>query len=305
MSTARSLSASILLVVMVAAASCSDEADEIDEIGTMRLRALDPALNVQKFKHPETTIQVAEWQIHNATFTYLGEAPIDLLAGTECLIVDFPLLPGVQQGNCTGGLIIGTDQTSRTSIGMLEVDFTMRLRRAWSDATVLDPGDDFDGDGELNADDICPLVHADKGTRARPIPCILGHPHFTSSFVDSDGDGLSDPQDNCIWVPNNDALDPQLNTRGIGPGDLIGDACDEQTGEVTNVGHLSRLIYAPAQKFRATTITLDFHNERTLTCDWEIGRCELDIEAVRVCASVDSFANFLGCVGTNVQVVEP
>lgn len=87
---------------------------------------------------------------------------------------------------------------------------------------VCDPRDDrdFDGDGDMNLDDNCPFDP--NADQADVDGDGLGDVCDDANGLDPDGDGFNNDVDNCPFDANNSQSDAD--------GDGIGDACDGQDG---------------------------------------------------------------------------
>jgi hypothetical protein len=299
-----------LLLILVLTAACTTSSDEavFDEIGVTRLILVDPGLTVQSVKEPDNRYQVAVWDVQSATLL-LDDHELDLLGGEPCRFVDTLARLSTGTGACRSGVVIGS---SGVQAATLTVAFTMELRRA--EPVVVLPGDDSDGDGIPNdgdgsgsafdapctggatagCDDNCPLVanadQADKASDGIGNACVVKS--LSGALPDNDADGIVDPGDNCVGVPN----PLQANTGGIPPGvgdslgDFIGDACTEETARVHLEGdlviHLGPETLALLQPEDAVTfLTIDLNDQRAISCNWDFGVCTLERSRVRICVS--------------------
>jgi hypothetical protein len=282
---------------------CSGDDQPVNtDIGTTRVFLVAPQLGPQSFKDPEAPIQVAQWNVSVQDLSLeLAPPSLDLTFGEPCLAYDTPFLSPVTEGKCGGGIVVGTFTDVR--LASVDLVFTMKVRRA--EPLILQPGDDYDGDGVINDDDGCPLVFNFTNGRAGAPPrenttsCTIQDPNSTSLLNDSDGDGVTDNFDNCLFVPNKD----QRDSSGIGFGqvpDLIGDACNEQIAQVVVGGNRAiSLPLGPIEviqpQFQLTYLTVDFRIDESLTCDWDAGFCELDTSLVEFCFRNDIFEANAGC----------
>lgn len=158
----------------------------------------------------------------------------------------------------------------------------LELRRAGR--PDLPPEGDFDGDGVINADDVCPLLpdpdqqdtNADGVGDACSLPDSLGVP----TLPDRDGDGVADGFDNCLWVPNPDQTDtPDLQgTAGTLLADRIGDAC---APTIVGFGPQELTLGPFEPTFEAGQfqfVDLDFAG--SVSCDPALAQCSFDPAAV-------------------------
>ena len=129
------------------------------------------------------------------------------------------------------------------------------------------------------------------GNKCSIVDVVLG------ALRDSDGDGVPDASDNCIWIANADQADtmglsaePPLATFGLPDG--IGDACKEQvaTVQITNIGGPINLIQlVGGQSF----VTVDF--TEALSCEWRNLNCVLDVDQIKICSRLDLLGAAAGC----------
>jgi len=320
----------VLLVVLLAVSCTESDPQLLAEIGVTRLFLIDPDLDhptvqdLQQFgiDPPVTPMQVAEWKVLSADLE-IGDAFVDLLVEPGCRFTDTSEVTPVADGPCTSGIVIESSEDAMEVVLSLEVE--LRVRRAeptkillvgdlWPDADFDGDGTPNDGDGDgtafnapcgkggaqFNCDDNCPLIpnegQDDGNEDGIGDACAIG------SIRDSDGDGVADSADNCLWEYN----PTQANTQGSSVDgtlipDGIGDACVEQTALVAVGGEQKfHLMLGPAGLaqpfFGHSFITADFSDDSWLeSCRWDSGACTLDAELVKFCAPTSGAVALLGC----------
>jgi hypothetical protein len=284
----RPFPAAILLVL--AATACSVTEDPVQQVGATVLILTDPDLAVQSVTDPQAPIQVAEWELSEATL-FIEEASraVDLLFGETCSVTDTVSASPTAEGRCEEGVVIGTgdDFAVQASVSLT---FTMKVRRA--EPVELSPTGDLDGDGVPDQADLCPYVYdpgqTDDNLDGLGDACSVFDPFAGKYAIDSDGDGWPDRLDNCVWHPNPE----QTNTTGVsedGIADGIGDACTEQIATVRSGGsetiHLDRGPVALTElRNQIGFLTLDYRGESSLSCNWTTLFCDLDVTQIELCA---------------------
>lgn len=266
---------------------CTVEDPVFRQIGTAVPFLTDSDLSTQPVtaSPAEHTIQVVEWTIARADFTFDGVAT-DLTFGEECSFTDTAFVITRGQGACAQGVVIESGLGARPVT--FELSLTMRVRRA--EPLSLPPAADYDGDGVSNATDNCILIdNPDQtpGSGDFGEACAVRDPFSGATFLDNDRDGIADVFDNCPQVANPE----QEDTRGVGAGgipDGIGDACVEQSATVRIGGSEQiELLLGPEDlvqaQFRTTFLTVDFESSIGLSCLWNAGVCDLDAGAVEFC----------------------
>ncbi len=256
----------------------------------------DSDLAGQSLIDPDSRIQVARWSVASATLSF-GNVLIDLVDEEQaCVFSDTAFSIPIAEGPCESGLLIEAGDDEAASL-MLTLD-SMELRRAkpldLSHTVDFDfDGVPNDGDGSgsafdapcglggltLDCDDNCPLVsnpdQADTNGDGIGDVCTMIDPSM-GALRYSDGDGVSDEFDNCVWIYN-----PGQEDTGDGMVDGIGDACLEQVAQVHLAGELAfELTLGPAdlalQPGLNVVLTVDFRSSNSLRCDWDARVCALD-----------------------------
>jgi hypothetical protein len=127
--------------------------------------------------------------------------------------------------------------------------------------------------------------------------CEFFDTFFQVDLRDTDGDGVADVLDNCIFVSN----PAQADTGGVtdeGATDLIGDACPEQVATVNVAGDISlelaaQLVLTQGQD-QVSYLTVEF-DHADLDCDWEFGACTVPASAIEICVNTTLAAASVGC----------
>jgi len=288
----------------------------VEDIGVTRLYLVDVGLRGQSLVDPEGRIQAVEWDISEAVLD-VNASLIDLLVDPTdpCKYADTVRISTVADGGCATGVVL------QASDELYDIDLaltvsSMQVRRA--EPLDLSQTIDFDGDGVPNdgdgsgdpfdkpcgiddntvdCDDNCPLVanpdQADNNADGVGNSCTV-FDFFSGALRDSDADGVADISDNCVWVANPDQADTDGPFGGQVP-DGIGDACTEQIAQVAPFV----LEFDPTTLLQQggvnTFITVDFDDQKTLTCDWEASSCTLDPSAVVLCTHTTSTGAVGGC----------
>lgn len=285
----------LLALAVLAVAGCTESNDFVSDIGTTRLFFVDPGLLRQRVSDPQVPIQVAEWQVQQATLIDGEGRILDLLAGGSCSVVDTAFFLTSATGKCSSGLVIGSSDEAQTVT--LSLRFTMQVRRA--EPVDLPATADEDQDGVNNARDNCPLEpNADQEDMTADgigDACSLLDPISHLEVLDSDADGVEDVADNCVWFDN----PMQENTSGVN-GDQIGDACTEQIGQVQFAGSATIEFSPPPLSLVqprdvVSFLVVDFDDPGALSCDWAAGTCELNPARVRACVATSLVSAAAGC----------
>jgi hypothetical protein len=293
-----------LLLLTAGAVCCTTISDPnlVLEIGNGRAVTADSDLGTQTIEPYDEPIQVAEWEVSVATMDLDGTL-LDMTAGEPCDTVQTVFTFPISTSKCAGGIVIDANPVDPVPI-ILALTFTMQVRRA--EPIPLPPGGDYDGDGLLNAVDICPLVpnpdQEDDDQDGIGDACSTRDPLGGGNALDSDADGVADDFDNCIWVPN----PLQEDTEGVGAEgipDGIGDACEEQIAVVESGGSSTmQVLLGPIDLLQPlggiSYITADYVDQYSLTCDWDAGFCQLDLNQIEFCVIGSLVGTTLGCSGT-------
>lgn len=301
-------SGSIALIALLVVGCTESDEELFADIGTVQLLLLDPAQVFQTIALTDPPPQYADWTVLSATLELEGST-LDLVRGEPCRFVNIAGRDPIAVGGCATPITFDAfDEPQQVRLSMKIV--AMEVRRA--EPLLVDFEDDFDGDGFLQdgditgspfdnpcmpgetsfCDDNCPLLfnpgQEDADLDGFGDACTVVFSGF--SFVDSDGDGVEDGRDNCVWVANGeDDVDEDETPFADGDGDGIGDACEDQT-QIARVNANGALPFTlelgpidVALTEDRTFATVDFNNLLALSCDWEAGICTLDPEQVRLC----------------------
>lgn len=305
-------------VVLALTVGCSTTDDMVDrDIGTAVVVLVDPGARPQSLLDPQLRVQAAEWTVDQAQLDIAG-SPLDLTIGSSCAQADTVFSIPVADGRCSGGLVIDYDPAVRST--MLSLHVSMRVRRARP--VVLQPFGDFDGDGIPNdgdlsgsagdnpcrsgattgCDDNCLLIRnsdqADGNGDGIGTVCSTIDPFSLTVQLDSDGDGIADLNDNCIWVANSGQEDTDGPLGGVLDG--IGDACQTQVAQVVANGNSQiTLNLGPVDLTqianRPNYFVVDIDDRTALDCHWDAGVCTLDVSQVSYCIRPDIFTAGGGC----------
>ncbi len=308
------------VLVLFATACTENDRQLLDEIGVTRLLLIEPALarqNIpgigqQNLLSPESNVQVAQWSVASATLRFEDVLINLVVEGQTCFISDTAFTVPISEGPCDSGLLIEAGEDEGASL-MLALN-SMELRRA--EPLDLSRTVDFDVDGvpndgngsgsaydapcglggdfSIDCDDNCPLVsnpdQTDDNGDGIGNACTIVDA-LQGILRDSDGDGVPDALDNCIWIANPN----QANTMGLaaeGISDGIGDACEEQVAKV-EIADINGPIELVQLIGGISFVTVDF--SEALTCNWESLNCVLDPDQVGICGHIDVFAALTGC----------
>ena len=332
-SSKRLLQGALLGALVLVASACTETDDELfEEIAVARLLLVDPALEPQDAGGSDEAIQVTEWNVTKAT-AVSDEKTLDLAFDQKCIATDTAILAPTAEGLCSGGIVI--ESSSEIREARLALVTTMRVARGEPLDLLPDGDRDNDGvlnDGypegvdnpcssgqSVDCDDNCPLV-ANNGvcsltrdrlcTVAGNCPsgeiCDLqaddngdGTGDACTVFVnsiggvigvpDSDGDLVPDGVDNCVWIPNTNQ----------NPTDPVGDECEQNAQVLLDGSETIELQLGPIDLVTPTALTtfviVDFDNAKTLSCDWDAGRCDLAADQVQLCAAVSPGVAVNGC----------
>lgn len=275
-------------------------------------------------------IQSVNWEI-TAVDLQFGDVSLDLRGGDECVASQSYLTLPNLDGRCAGIVIPGSQDPVPVTLALA---LEMELRRV--EPLILPIQGDFDMDGEPNGADNCPLIpngdcsamldycdrpaprweiagfgvrdgmlsqeELDEGNQADADGNGLGDACTGISLLtgllalDTDGDGITDDVDNCVYFPNA-SQDDAIPTGWVGP-DGIGDACPAESTQVKISGTSSLVFNFPpmdtvfdfppvdmpgGQVIRFLTVS--FGDVRALNCDWTLGECELDPAQVSLSVS--------------------
>ena len=241
-----------------------------------------------------------------------GETYDLLFAGEgdpDCQGIDSPNRITLHFGTCVENLVVESADESLGTQAMLELEFTVRLKRVIP--VELPFIGDEDMDGILNGNDNCILVfnpgQEDSGNLGIGNACRVVD-FFSGVQLDSDGDGVPDSVDNCVHRANPDQANPptpgefaMLEAR---ISDGIGYACEDNSLNTTPykeqvidiVDSLTRtfdFVLPPAQGF----VLVDFNDELAFpNCEWDMGTCSgFDKNAIQVCIRTNAFEVLVGC----------
>ncbi len=308
----------LALVLVLCSLACTETDEQlIDDIGVTRLFLTDPALAFQSVSDSNYGPQWAQWKLDRAEMD-IGGVVVDLVFGETCTVSDTVLISPFLEGACSGGIVVDSGITTVSLT--LEID-SFTLGRA---EPVDLSGVDYDGDGvrndedgsgshsdnpcglngtPVNCDDNCPLIWNDDQTDTNEdgigSACSTVDPFTGTQIADSDGDGVSDNFDNCVWIAN----PSQEDTLGLAADeipDLIGDACVEQERDVIIAA--TEIVLDPIvfdQALNSTSfLVVDFSSAsgRAVTCDFPaFSSCTLDQSAVRFCSATSLAQAVQGC----------
>lgn len=318
--------AATLALALLAGCTESDEG-VFEEIGVLRLFVVDPGLSRQTLHSRTDAIQVARWTIEQALVTLDGRQ-VSLLGGEPCTILDtvgsLPLI----EGPCSGGVVIGS--SDEPILLTLDLVLQLELRREdplsfrTSPRPPLDADSDIgeDGlpapDGIRNFEDNCPLVpnppedcdedpqtppaQCDEDTDGTGDVCEVFSREFGVDLRDSDGDGVADVFDNCLFLPNVPAdCDRVATTPPVQcdeDADGIGDVCAQSAvvnlkGD-TQIEIDAELVLVQGQD-QVTFLTVAFDHSG-IACDWSAGVCTIPPESIEVCLNESLGAASFGCL---------
>ena len=287
----RSALRALALALCLSLGGCSEENDTVlIDIGTTRVLFTSPGLGPQTIKDADRPLQAVAWQVTQATLTVDGR-PIDLLAGSDCMIVQtadsiFP----TSEERCSGGIVV--DSRDEMVKATVDVVFTMSVARG--EPVLL--GGDYDADGIADSQDNCPLIpNPDQDIAV----CSIIDTFSGAFFSDSDGDSVIDGLDNCLWTPN----ESQEDSGGIVSGtirDAIGDECVEQVADVMLDGSTEiRLLGVPVTytqpRNAPSFVVIAINHFEALSCDYTAGTCELNRDAVGICVQTNQTSAVIGC----------
>jgi hypothetical protein len=280
-----------LILVVLGSAACTEDDEELELVGVVQLNLADSDLRLQDLAG--SFLQEVEFTtVTRADLTVAGRT-LDLLAGSSCLMGDSVILLPFAGGKCDGGIAVNAEEDQTPST--LQITFTMKAFRA--EPADLPMGGDFDMDGVVNENDICPLI-ADPGQEDADMSgfgdaCEAINPFTGMLDADSDADGFTDDTDNCVHIANNQADSGLI--------DGIGDACNEQTADVTLAGNTTIDLTLDTGGFRLPElgtrfVLVNIPDQTALTCDFNAGTCTLDAAAIQACVVNDLVsASALGC----------
>jgi hypothetical protein len=269
----RALLGASLGLALACLAACTTGDPAFPPTGTLSFTLLDSTLAGQAAAEP--TNQFVKWDVAAATAEISGVGTVDFLGGTSCSIAQ---RIGAFANSCDiTGLVLEPGTSATANLHFV----VTRLEVIRGERPELTPGEDFDGDGidDLigEGEDNCPYKanpdQADGNDDGRGDACSI------SGAPDTDGDGLSDFSDNCVYFVN----EQQENTaREDGLSDAVGDACEEQVVVTLPPGGL--VIDRPDLAFtisdgRVSIVQVDFK-----TKDWcdPGGECAIDPAVVDV-----------------------
>jgi hypothetical protein len=295
------------LVLALGSIACTESDEQlVDQVGVTRLFLTHPGLLPQNIADPFERLQVARWEVLQATVSIDGASLPLVTTDAPCTFTDTAALSSpVAEGPCSTGIVIESSNEPfqillQLTLGEVRVQRANppppeRMQRPW---LPTDPDFDGDGDDVLFDEDNCPFVsNADQGDdNGNGIGNACEAPP-TSGLRDSDGDDDIDSSDNCVWNTN----PAQVNTTGAFGGTLsdgIGNACDppEEPGvTIVNVQALQAL--GPAELLQplgtSSFLTVDF--DEALDCDPGTASCTLDAAKVQLCTHVSSLFAAGGC----------
>lgn len=284
------LAAALAAFVVLVLPGCDDIDTDFVPVGSMRVLPVDPGQTPPTLTSSDVVF--AQWQVASATARYKG-LEFDLTAADACNVTDtLPIFP-TAEGRCRAGIAVGSIQEPQPIA--IEAALTMTVRRMVP--LDLPVGGDYDGDGVINVRDNCPLAsnpdQFDSNDDGIGEVCEFVV-DLTTALRDDDLDEVPNSIDNCIYLPNPDQIDSDS------PPDGIGDACPTQSATVFANGSPSFDVEGETGAYALpanliTYVVLDFAHGDVLDCDWEAGLCDLDLEAVGICARADLAVASIGC----------
>lgn len=279
-------------LLVLAAGGCSTVTDDsvVVAIATLAPSLSDSDLDTQAVEVGVFLDQGTIQNVHFEQVTILDltfdEFESDMLFGeTDCQFFQAWNTPVLALGKCASGVIVDGDEQNHTMT--LEVEIP-RMFVQRTPPLVLFPSDDYDADGVDNADDNCLLVdnpdQTDTGRKGYGDACAVFDFSIGVPRLDSDADAVPDSTDNCPYVRNPLQEDSGITIGSITVQDGIGDACITETAEVTVVGTLSLGPLTEALPLRRVRwLTVDIHDQASLTDCWDDFRCELTASSVELC----------------------
>jgi hypothetical protein len=302
----------IVVGLLLGAAGCKEVDDTVViEVGTLRPSMAHPQLGTQivstSIDPADSKVQFVLWRVNpslNADETdnlhldldgvgiNLTCVDRDTRCAAPCTFADSAVTSPRATGQCASGVVVDAlAQDAPGNTAVLDVDFeTIEIYRLRPIALDLAAVEDFDGDGVTDEEDNCPLIdnpdQLDTGMKGFGDACAVFDPLAGFVLLDSDRDGISDLRDNCADTPNPDQADEGKPFGALMMPDGIGDACTDREQRATvDPAEFEKVLDSLNPVLLGNSwLTLDY--AEAFDCDWVAGTCTLDIDAVKICPSL-------------------
>lgn len=286
---------------------CTVDDPQVTAVGAVRILPVNPAIVPQSVSAVSggsvsgNRMQTTLWKITRAEL-HIDDRELDLLTAgggpPECEAMDTPMSATVALGGCLDFIVVEAFDEAAAVQATLMLEFSARLKRV---TPVVEPlVGDVDGDGVLNGNDNCILIHnpgqEDTGRRGFGDACRVVD-IFDRVELDSDADGVADSLDNCVHIANPSQANPpspEYSAIESFASDGIGFACEATSGSMNTTEFKEEIVDIAPKEVAITFdfvlpssqafVVIDFNDAVVFPdCDWNAGPCDPVTDAIQVC----------------------